>query len=131
MSKNMSGPTIVTGALLLALGIGFYALAARGDSTPSVTAAIPAFFGLPILALGLVARNALRRKHAMHGAATLGLLAAIGSLRSASTWPLILTGQGDKVALPLASWETLLMFLICVAFVLGCVQSFRSARRSV
>lgn len=129
MSKNMSGPTIVTGGLLMALGIGFYALAARHDSTPSVTAAIPAFFGLPILALGLVALQPTRRKHAMHGAATLGLLAAIGSLRSASQWPKILTGQ--EVPLPLAAWETLLMFLICVAFVFGCVQSFRSARRAV
>ena len=31
MSKNMSGTTIGTGALLLALGVGFYAMAAQGD----------------------------------------------------------------------------------------------------
>ncbi len=132
MSTNMSGRAIATGALLLALGFGFYGLSvshAEPGHNP-VTAMIPAVIGLPILALGLVARNPLQRKHAMHGAAVAGVIGALGGLgRGASKWPLILTGQSDKVKLPLAAWETLWMFLICAAFVFGCAKSFRDARR--
>ena len=128
MSSNMSGKTIVTGALLMALGVGTYALTARTDPTPSATAMIPAFIGLPILALGLLARNAGNRKMAMHVAATLGVLGLLGSLMQAPKWPLILTGQDTPR--PLAAWETLLMFLICAGFVAMCVQSFRAARRA-
>lgn len=132
MGTNMSGRAIATGALLMALGLLFYTLAARESGAgkpPSPTAMIPAIFGLPILACGLIGRQATRRKHAMHGAATFALLGAIGGLSSRAKWPLILTGQ--NVERPLAAWETLLMFLICAGFVFLCAQSFRAARRAV
>ncbi len=133
MPTNMPGKAAATGAVLMALGFAFYALSvshAQPGHNP-VTAMIPAVIGLPILVLGLVARNPLRRKQAMHFAAVDGLIGALGGLsRGASKWPLILTGQSEKVELPLAAWETLLMFLICAAFVFACAKSFRDVRRT-
>ncbi len=68
----MARLTIVVGILLIVLGVGFYAgLMAAEDSAPSVTALIPAFFGLPILLCGLLALKESLRMHAMHGVALL------------------------------------------------------------
>ncbi len=49
----MAKITIGLGIVLIALGFGSY----FGTGQASVTALIPAFFGLPLLLLGLVALN--------------------------------------------------------------------------
>lgn len=54
----MANLGITLGILLTLLGFGAY----FGTGRQSITALIPAFVGLPILALGLVARNPGRRK---------------------------------------------------------------------
>ena len=126
----MAKTAIATGALLTALGLGFYFLDAQnatGGKGPSVTALIPTFIGLLIAALGLVARDENKRKQAMHFAAALGLFGVLGSLMSVRKWPQLLTGQ--VVERPLAAWEQMLMFLICAAFLAACIKSFREARR--
>jgi uncharacterized membrane protein len=128
MSTNLSGRAIIVGALLLALGIGLYVIAAQNEPRPSVTALIPAFFGLPILILGLLAREPNRRKHMMHGAVIFGLIGALASLSRAGAWAKLLTGQGTGNSLAVGG--TFVMFLICAAFVAMCVQSFRAARRA-
>ena len=47
--------SIVIGILLILLGVGtFVVITAVGDGSPSITALIPAFVGLPILLLGLM-----------------------------------------------------------------------------
>jgi hypothetical protein len=89
---------------------------------------IPAFIGVPIFALGLVARNPLRRKDAMHGAVMFGLIGFLGSLMGARKWPALLSGQA--VERPLAAWEQLAMAIICLVFVVLCVRSFIAARRA-
>jgi hypothetical protein len=127
----MAKKAMATGALLMALGFGFFFLdaqSATGDKGPSVTALIPSFFGVLLLALGLVARDDNRRKQAMHIAAGVSLLGILGSLMSVRKWPQILTGQA--VERPLAAWEQMLMFLICATFLALCVKSFKEARRS-
>ncbi|MDF2440620.1 MAG: hypothetical protein JWN98_1604 [Abditibacteriota bacterium] len=120
----MAKTAIAVGILLMVLGIGCY----LGSGAASVTALIPAFIGVPIFAFGLVARNEMRRKHAMHGAVLFALLGFLGSLRSAPQWPKVLSGQ--TIERPLAAWETLAMAIICLVFVVLCVKSFIAARKS-
>ena len=79
---NVSKIAVIVGALLAIQGVGFYA----GTASKSVTALIPAFVGLPIAALGMLARKESVRKHAMHATAALaalGLLAAVGRIATA------------------------------------------------
>ena len=120
---------VLFGALLFLLGPIFYALGESGRQ--SLTAFIPSLFGILIGAFGLAARNPARLKASMHGAAGFALLGVLGSLSGASRWPLLLTGRASEIApnKVLAGWSTLLMFVLCLLFVVMCVQSFRAARR--
>src|SRR5262245_24065867 len=74
----MASTTIVFGLLLTLLGLAGYFL----TGTSSLTALIPAIFGVPLLLLGFVARSEHSRKHAMHVAALLGTIGFIGALMS-------------------------------------------------
>ena len=122
----MPQTAVLFGAMLFVLGPIFYFLGEPGSRSP--TAFIPSLIGVFILAFGLAAKNPARLKAGMHGAAAFGVLGLLGSLMGAKNWPKILTGQ--EVPRPLASWEQLLMFLICLIFVFLCVKSFSSARRA-
>ena len=61
----MAKITIGIGFVLIALGVGGY----FGTGRESWTALIPAFFGLPLALLGVVALKDHTWKHAMHVAA--------------------------------------------------------------
>jgi hypothetical protein len=103
------GPiTIVFGAVLVLLGLGGY----FGSDTQSMTALIPAFFGVPLALLGLLALKDSLRKHAMHLAAMVGLLGFLGAAGS------------------LINKLQALMAIVCAVFVGLCVRSFIQARRS-
>ncbi len=114
---------VIVGVLLMLVGIGSYA----GSGGASFTAMIPAAFGLPIFALGLVARNELRRKHAMHGAVVVGLLGFLGSVGRAIQLPQALSGASER---PMAVYASTAMCLICLVFVILCIKSFKEARRA-
>ncbi len=120
----MARTTIVFGCVLIALGVGSY----FGTGRASMTAMIPAFLGLPLLLLGVVALNDRRRKHAMHAAVVVGLLGFIGAARGFSQVPAILSG--DQVERPVAVAVQIAMSLVCLAFVVSCVVSFIKARRA-
>lgn len=128
----MSTNAILFGAMLFILGPIFYLMGEAGHR--SFTAFIPSLFGLLIIISGAMAKNPAKRKAAMHGAAGIALLGLLGSLRGLSTWPLILSGRAVDAGLTnskvLASWSTLLMFVICLIFLVLCIKSFREARRS-
>jgi uncharacterized membrane protein len=114
---------ITVGLLLILIGIVSYV----GSGGASVTALIPAFFGVPIFACGLVARNELRRKHAMHGAVVFGLLGFLGSLRFVPQLGQAMSGQAER---PLAVYAGTAMCVICLVFVIACVKSFIAARKA-
>lgn len=115
---------MTVGVLLTLLGLVAY----LGTGRESVTALIPAFFGLPILLLGWLGRAEARRKHAMHAAAVLAVLGLAGSARGLpQAWQLI---AGGDVARPLAAVIQALMALICLIFVVLAVRSFVAARRA-
>ncbi len=120
----MAKITIGLGLVLIALGLGSY----FGTGRASVTALIPAFFGLPLLLLGLVALNEHMRKIAIQIAVVIGLLGFAGTVSGLMKLPVLLTG-GD-LARPAAVAVRAAMAIVCFVFVLLCVWSFIKARRA-
>jgi len=119
----MPGITIGFGALLCAIGLWGY-LGAEPDKQ-SVTALIPAFFGIGLIVCGLLATK--WRAHAMHAAAAIGL---IGMLAAAGRGiPKLGSAISDDPTINRAPRMVLLMGIICAAFVATCVWSFIQARR--
>jgi hypothetical protein len=111
--------TILFGLLLTLLGFGGYVM----TRTSSLTALIPAFFGLTLMVLGFLARADTVRGHAMHAAATValfGFAAAIFSLFA--TPPAVRPG--------VALYAQIAMALLTGAFLALCVRSFLHARRA-
>lgn len=124
----MPALTIAIGLILIALGAAGY-FSADVDSR-SVTALIPAFFGVPILLLGVVAQLKPRaRKHAMHGAVALALLGAIGAgMQGLPKLGTLLSDYGS-LERPLATLMQVLMTGLCVVLVVGGGVSFVRARK--
>jgi hypothetical protein len=116
--------TIVFGGLLFVLGVASYVLTGR----QSVTALIPAAFGLVFEVLGLLARKPNLRKHAMHGAAALALIGFVATVRG--VLQAITLAQGGTVERPQAVIARAIMSVLCLVFVALCVNSFIAARRN-
>ena len=120
----MAKITIGLGLVLIALGLGSY----FGTGQASVTALIPAFFGLPLLLLGLAALKERMRKTAMHIAVAVGLLGFAGTVSGLMKLPVLLTG--GELERPAAVGVQAAMAIVCFVFVLLCVWSFIKARRA-
>lgn len=123
----MAKPAIVIALLLIGLGIFGYTQAEVKEVTgkKSMTSMIPAFFGAPILVCGILALDPKKRKHAMHGAATVGLLGFLGStamlpktLKAEEINQLKVISQGG-------------MSILCLIFVVMCIRSFIVARKEM
>jgi hypothetical protein len=111
--------TIVTGLILIAVGLAGYL-----PHQTSLTALIPAAFGVLLVVLGVLARQEKMRMHAMHGAAVVGLIGLIGGILR-----IVQTLASGEIRLPLAFSMTILMTLVCLVFLGLCVRSFIMARR--
>ncbi len=116
----MPSTTRSFGVLLIVLGAASYTMTGR----TSVTALIPAFFGVALVILALVARNEAARKHAMHAAVAIGLIGALASLGRAV--PAVMNGDATRPAV-LAQLAMAVLLIVYVA--LG-VQSFIAARKA-
>ena len=114
----MASTTIVFGLVLTLLGLAGYFL-----TRTSVTALIPALFGVVLLMLGLLARSDSIRKHAMHAAAAVALIGCLGAL-----FPLLRTPSGPRAAI--AVFSQVAMVVLTALFVALCVRSFIAARRT-
>ena len=114
----MASTTIVFGILLTLLGVAGYTL-----TQTSMTALIPAIFGLLLVVLGFLARSESIRKHAMHAAAAVALIGCVGALI-----PLLRTPSGVRPAL--AVFSQVAMVVLTALFVALCVRSFIAARRA-
>lgn len=105
------------------------ATSAEAKKGSSVTALIPAFFGVPLLLCGLMGLQENWRKHAMHlaaGVALLGFLGAGGRLASkAGAWM-----SGDPSVNSRAMWFIVAMTVICLVYVGLSVKSFVDARKA-
>src|SRR5665213_321516 len=123
----MAKLTLVTALVLIVLGVAVFIT--TGSHAP--TALIPAFFGILLCILGLLANteNSKRRMLFMHIAVTVGLIGVIfPGWRGGSDF--IASARGAVVPHPAAMKEELTMAAICLVFVLMCVRSFIAARRA-
>ena len=115
----MASTTIVFGLVLTLLGVCGYFL----TGTSSLTALIPALFGLLLVVLGFLARSEGIRMHAMHAAVTIALVGCIAAVASLLRTPL---GLRPSVAV----YSQMAMALVTGIYVALCVRSFISARRA-
>jgi hypothetical protein len=106
----------------MALGIVSYVTTAG----VSVTALIPAIFGVVLALLGWLALNEHYRKHAMHAAVALGLLGFLGTVRGLMALPALLSGA--EVQRPAAVVSQAVMAILMAVFVGLGVRSFVEAR---
>lgn len=121
----MQFTTIVIGALLMAYGAYSYSIA----EVKSLTALIPAYFGGGFVILGLIALKDSLRKHAMHLAAMLGVIGFLGgAFMGFPKLPKLFSGELTGPDLNKAR-STNLLALICLVFVIMCVNSFIQARK--
>jgi hypothetical protein len=126
----MTKLTITFGVVLIALGVAFFVM------TGSVhkTALIPAWFGIALAVSGALANSedSKRRMLWMHIAVAVGL---VGFLFPGIRGGMALvrahsTGVALSDVASTAVHEELFMAGICLIFVLLCVRSFITARRS-
>ncbi len=118
----MPSTSIFSGVLLILIAIFGYVFSIV-DGNKSLTALIPAAFGLLLVIFGFIAKsNENLRKHLMHAAV---LVALLGFLIPAGR---ILSKLGDiKVSLAVLSQAA--MALVCLTFVVLSVKSFIDARK--
>lgn len=117
----MPATAILFGVILILLGIIGYAVAVTNNNA-SVTALIPAFFGVALAALGALAQlKESWRKHLMHGAvivALLGFIATAGRL---------ISRLSELTASPAVTSQAV-MAIVCLVFVVLAIRSFAAAR---
>lgn len=119
----MANTAIGFGVAFIALGlIGYF-----GTGRASATALIPCALGILMVLAGVAARNPLRRRHAMHAAAMLGVVGFLGAGRGLTKIVPLLSG--DPVERPNAVIAQAVMALLSLVFVALCVKSFVAARR--
>lgn len=118
----MPTTAILCGTLLIILGVSGYVSALMSDRA-SLTALIPAVFGLVLAGLGIASRAKENlRKHLMHVAVLIGLLGFV------ATAGRLISRIGEISATP-AIISQGLMALICLIFVVLSIRSFIAARR--
>jgi len=118
----MSTLSIVCGILLILVGLAGYI---HGTSTGhgSVTALIPAFIGIPLALLGVIAGiKDGWRKHLMHVAVVIAL---IGFIATAGR----LISKLSELTMSAAVLSQTATAIICVVFIILSIRSFAAARR--
>lgn len=122
----MAKTTICLGLVLVLLGI--FGFVATGSHAP--TALIPTVVGLILAILGFLALtdDAKKRMLYMHIAVTIGLLGFLGTAWSIVNYIEMLGGR--QFPHPVAVEEKAAMAAVLLFFVLFCVRSFISARRT-
>jgi hypothetical protein len=115
--------TIAIGAALIVLGLAGYGL----TGGVSVTALIPAGFGLLFVLAGWLARNERWRMHAMHAAVVVALLGFLGSFRGLLGIAKVFDGTAVR---PAAIIAQTMMALLTLSYVVVAVRSFIRARQA-
>ena len=119
----MPSTAIALGVLLILIGIVGY-IYGMMNGNASITALIPAFFGIVLAGLGLASRAKENlRKHLMHAAvvvALLGFILPAGGLIS----------RISDLSFSVAVLSQILMAAVCLVFVILGIKSFADARRN-
>ncbi|MBI2808267.1 MAG: hypothetical protein HYX68_25045 [Planctomycetes bacterium] len=113
---------ILFGILLTALGGGMY----FATDMKHITALIPAFVGIPLIALGGIATIGDKaRKHAMHVAAVLALIGT-----SLALGRVVVVMMKPDFEMNAAVYTSICMALLCAGFLGLCIKSFVDARKA-
>ena len=123
MITRMASTTIALGVVLIVLGLVGYFM----TGMVSITALIPAFFGLVLALLGLVARDERKRKHAIHAAVVVALIGFAGSVGGLLQIGSVFDGTAAR---PAAVISRTLMSVLTLGYIILAVQSFIAARRN-
>lgn len=116
--------SLTTGALLIILGLAGY----LGTGAESITAMIPAFFGVLIVIAGFLARKEHLHRHMMHGVMAFALLGFLGSVAGVVKVMQMLAGQ--DLARPAAAISQTVMAVICLVILIPGIKSFITARKN-
>ncbi|RIL00326.1 MAG: hypothetical protein DCC75_13900 [Proteobacteria bacterium] len=108
----------------MALAISSY----LSTHSPSMTVWIPAFLGVPLIILGGLADKGIQRKHLMHVAVVLSLLALLGSFSGLMKLPALIAGQ--EVDRPVAVMARSIMAILSAIYLLFAIRSFVLARKT-
>ena len=119
----MFSTTITFAFAYLVLGIGGFVL----TGSTHKTALIPCFFGVLFLIFGLLARKDNLRKHVMHAAVLIALLALLGTAKSLAYLPDLFRGTSEK---PAAVITQSLNAGLSILYIFLAVRSFIQARRA-
>ena len=119
---SMASTTIALGVGLVILGLAGYFL----SGAASLTALIPAVFGVALAVAGLIARDERKRKHAMHAAVVVALLGFLGSVRGLLQIDALFNGTAAR---PAAVISQSIMALLTLGYIVMAIRSFVNARR--
>ena len=119
----MAPITLLFAVTYILLGVGGFVM------TGSVhkTALIPCAFGVLFVLFGLLAFKENLRKHVMHAAVLIALLAFLGTARSLSHLPELFNGTAEK---PAAIITQSLNAGLSILYIFLAVRSFIQARRA-
>jgi len=115
--------TLIFSILYIALGLAAFFLTGALHKT----ALIPAYFGVVLLLLGLLGQKENLRKHVMHAALLVVLLALLGTARSLLKLPSAFDGTAER---PFAIYAQAATAVLSIAFLALGIRSFIQARRS-
>lgn len=118
----MSKATLGVGSLLAVVGVVAYAW----SGAASWTALIPAIVGVLLIGCGVLALREAYRRHAIHAAMAIALLAVLGSLMNVVRVGELLAGTAQR---PAAVVTSLIMFVVLVVYLVFGIRSFIAARR--
>lgn len=117
--------SINIGILLILLGILSYIL----TDFVSITALIPAFFGIVFAGLGFWGNSSeSMRKHTMHAALLLALLGLAGSFSGLMALIAALGGTMPERMAAVVSQS--IMAVLCIIFLIAGIKSFVDARKA-
>jgi hypothetical protein len=119
----VASTTIALGAALIVLGLAGYGL----TGAASLTALIPAAFGLLLVLAGAIARDDRWRMHAMHAAVLIALLGFLGSFRGVLGLGKVFDGTAVR---PAAIVSQTIMAVLTLIYIVIAVRSFIHARRA-
>ena len=119
----MAKITLIFSILYIALGLAAFLLTGALHKT----ALIPAYFGVVLLLLGLLGQKENLRKHVMHAALLVVLLALLGTARSLLKLPSAFDGTAER---PFAIYAQAATAVLSIAFLALGIRSFIQARRS-
>jgi steroid 5-alpha reductase family enzyme len=119
----MAPITLLFALAYILLGLGGFVL----TGSTHKTALIPCAFGVLFVLFGLLAFKEKLRKHAMHAAVLIALLAFLGTARALSHLPELFNGTAEK---PASIITQSLNAGFSILYIILAVRSFIQARRA-